>query len=263
MASSWPEGLSDREALERLESLLITAIEGNRDLVTEKEYRSLRSAVVARDDLRDVVPQFLRAQRDLTAFAAYIRRVDESRQGRREHVWTSFKPLIDRVEGRTAPKVRSSEWTGRRDASQQARVVLALAPQALFGVEMLLQEQERPLHNGGPVDPEQLRAIESLRELHSALGELIRLAEANSPLDTQLKTVRNVKDAAFRWAAETYELTVAGSPLMTASTVMGCGVMLLVNALTKGSMEAGATMGGGAMAAHALYAHAKRSGARA
>ena len=75
MAGSWPKGLSDREAIERLESLLITAIEGNRDLITEKEYRAFRSAAIARDDLRDVLPQFLRAQRDLTAFAAYIRKI--------------------------------------------------------------------------------------------------------------------------------------------------------------------------------------------
>ena len=67
---TWPDGLNDEEAIERLQSLLIGGAEGNRDLSNDRAYKALRRALLDRDDLSDVIPQFVRSQRDLTTFWA-------------------------------------------------------------------------------------------------------------------------------------------------------------------------------------------------
>jgi hypothetical protein len=53
------------------------------------------------------------------------------------------------------PPVTSAKWTSRRTPAQQAQIVLSLAPDALHGVQLLLDEQLRPFHNGSPMDEEQ------------------------------------------------------------------------------------------------------------
>lgn len=253
----WPEGLTDEDAITRLQSIMIAACEGARDLSFDREYRALRSTLIKRGDLADVVPKYIRAHRDLTSFWSYIRKYSDKWKPRREHIWETFKPLHERVEGRTRPPALSAGWTGRRTSAQQARIVLTLAPDAIHGVELLLDEQERPLHNGGPIDPEQQNAIAALRELHEALGELIELASHGKPLNQKLTKVRGIKDSIFRWSSETYGLAVSGTPLTAAATVLGCGVMYLVNVITK-DVEAAATIGAATVGAHVISAKLRK-----
>ena len=244
--------MSDEEAVLRLQSILVSACEGNQDLLNGREYRSLRSPLIRRDDLADVVPRYIKAHRDLGSFWSYIKGVSGQWAPRRQHVWDTFKPLFNRVEGRTKSSVAASRWTGRRKASKQARVVLALGSDALLGVELLLDEQERPLHNGGPVEPEQLEAIEKLKELHQAIGELIRLAEAELPLDHQIQRVRDIKDRLIH-SKSSWSVT-RHTPSARLSTVLGVGVMGLVNAIWPGQ---GTAFGVAAMAAHPATAAVK------
>lgn len=73
-------------------------------------------------------------------------------------------------------------------------MVISLGYDALLLVDLLLEEQERSLQNGGPVEPERAEAIQKLKTLHRELGELISLAEAGEPLDEKLKAVRIAKE---------------------------------------------------------------------
>ena len=250
-ATDWPEKMTDMEAVERLQAIMISACEGNQDLSNGREYKALRTPLIRRADLSDVVPTYIRSNRDLTSFWAYIRKVSEKWQPRREHVWESFKPLFDRAEGRTQAPISSARWTGRsrkaRTPAQQAKVVLSLAPDALLGVEMLLEESERANHNGGPIEPEKLAAIEKLRELRDALGKLIDLAEGGQPLEEQLGVLARMKSGIFRWSAETLSLTIAELPLVASTSVIGCGVMGLLNVIVPS--EQAATMGAAVAAA--------------
>lgn len=255
--SRWPENLEDYEAVDRLQALLIAGCEGNRDLGSDRSYKLLRKALIRRSDLADVVPSFVRSHRDLTSFWAYIRNVSKQYAPRREHVWNGFRPLFDRVEGRTHAQ-KAQNVTGKRTAAQQAQVVLNLAPDALCGVETLLEEFERPLHNGGPVDPQREDAIARLRELHEAIGELIRLAGEGKPLARQMTLVQKAKASAFQWSLDSYRLGVAGIPLLTSSAVVAGGVMFFVNVLTKGAVDA-ETIGMAAAGVHATGALAKAS----
>lgn len=229
----WPEGLSDEEAIQRLQSIVIGACEGVRDLANDREYKRLRRPLLSRDDLRNVVPSFIRSQRDLEGLWAHLRGVAVDRQARREHAWEAFRPLSDRLSGRTKAPAVAAHWTGRRSFGEQARFVSSIGRHAMDAVDMLLEEQERPLSNGGPVEPERLAAIQQLRELHSALGELIRLAEAEEPFAAQADKVRALKDKLFKWSAERYELLLYKTPMSASSTVLASAAWFLTNWVTK------------------------------
>lgn len=233
--TDWPDDLTDEEAVERLETLMLMACEGNKDLSNGREYKALRKALLARSDFADVVPKYIRTQRDLAAFWTYIKGQSGQWEPRRQHVRETFAPLHDRAEGRTRPPLASSKWTGRRTASQQARVVIALGYDALAGIDALLFEQERGLHNGGPVEPERETAIESLKELHTELGELLRLAEAERPLDEKLVAIRAKKDKLLKWTASPAGFALGSLPLSGSAMVIAIGVSYLVNAISPGA----------------------------
>ena len=256
-ASNWPEGLSDIEALERLEAILLLGCEGNQDLTRGRAYKEMRKALLERTDLADVVPSFVRSQRDLAGFWAYIKNLAPRYEPRRAHTREAMRPLFERVEGLTKPPVPSTKWTGRRTASQQAQIVLSLAPNALAGVEALLDEQERPIHNGGPVEPERADVIELLKALHLELGELIRLAHAEMPLEHQLGRMKAARDRALSWMKSPVGFALGAAPLTGFSVTIGVGVYYLINAIAP---EAALVFGGGATAAHAAGAAIQQRG---
>lgn len=253
IVTQWPDNMGDEGAISRLETLLLEACEGNREVDLGRQYKALRHPLIRRDDLRDVVPEFVRAQRDLSAFWAFIREHDPTWKARREFIRKSFRPIFDRLEGRTKPPTSSSAWTGKRSASEQIRIVRALAPAALQGVDELLSFHERTLHNGGPVDPAQEEALKRLRELHKALGDLIEAADAERPLSGPLSTVKALKKETFGWTKNTYEMTIATLPLTSSTTFVAAGVMFLINALIK-DYGAAAAIGAAASAAHVVKA---------
>ena len=255
--AGWPEQLSDEEALLRLQAILLSACEGNQDLANGRAYRSLRSPLIRRADLADAVPKYIRAHKDLGSFWVYIRAHSSEWKARRQHVLESLEALFDRVRSSRKLPVESAGWTGRRTAAQQAQIVLSLVPDALIGVEYLIAEHERSLHNGGPADPEQVAALQALRLLHAALGELIGLAEAGRPLRKQLARIRDLKGQVFSWASSPYGLALAELPLTGLATVLGCGVGALINVITK-DVGASATLGAASSATFAAAALQRR-----
>lgn len=257
--TNWPDGMSDDEAVQRLQAIMLLACEGNQDLSNGREYRAIRSLFLRRSDLADVLPKFIRSHRDLGSFWQFVKSYAPKWEDRRKMVRSAFEPLFDRVEGRTSVPRASSKWTGRRSASQQARVVISLGYDALLGVDLLLEEQEKPLHNGGPIEPERAEAIAKLKALHHELGELIRLAEAGKPLDAKLDAVRQAKDLALAWSASPVGLSLSSIPLTGAATILGVGVMYLVNAIAPGQ---GVTFGAAVTGAHVAGAAVRATLAR-
>lgn len=257
--TNWPDGMSDEEAVQRLQSVLILACEGNKDLSHGRDYKALRAPLIRRQDLADVIPKFVRAERDLSSFWAYIKRQSPKWEERRQHVWSSLQPLFDRVEGRTKPPRNSGAWTGRRTPAQQARIVLAMVPDAQLAIEMLLEEQQRGLHNGGEVEPERQHGIELLKELHAALGDLLRLAETGQGLTKQLQLVKAIKERTLVMSRETLGITLAGIPQMASSSVFGVAAYTFINIISKGvSDEVAMGASAAVMAAHTAGAIAKK-----
>lgn len=246
---AWPDGMNDEEAVHALETIMLQGCEGNQDLSLGHRYTLLRRGFLKRQDLVDVLPSFIRINRDLGSFWAYIKARSAQWAPRRAHVRETFRPLYDRVEGITLPPVRSGAWTGRRRTpAQQAKVVLALGYDALVGVEMLLEDYERAHHNGGPVDQAEQDAINALRKLYQELGLLIELAERGAPLDEALREVRSASSKAMQWSKSPIGFALGALPLTGASTVLGVGVMYLVNAIAPPGV--GAAIGAATIGAH-------------
>ena len=49
---TWSDGMSDDDAVHRLQSIILLACEGNKDLANGREYRAIRSQLLRRPDLR-------------------------------------------------------------------------------------------------------------------------------------------------------------------------------------------------------------------
>lgn len=124
--------------------------------------------------------------------------------------------------------VRASAWTGQVSPQEQASIIISLAPAALEGLNALLDEQQRRLHNHPPVaiDEDELRA---LYDLHDALGRLIAMVERGDRLDEGIRRVAGLRDRVFKFAQETGDLCVAGFRPLLASVPAAIGTWTLLN----------------------------------
>ncbi len=155
---------TDAEAAGRLKKVLLAACEGVKDVANDRVYQRARKQFIGRSEYADVLPAYIRAQRDLTGLWYHLKGLSSSRAERGATVAQTLEPFIDRAEGRTKPPIRSREWTGRRrTVAQQAAIVLSIGPTAYQAAEMLLEEQERARGNQAPgEDPERDQAIAKL-----------------------------------------------------------------------------------------------------
>lgn len=236
---SWPEGLTDLEAVQRLHGLCLGACDGIQDLADDNRYKALRRTLLNRTDLRPLAPTFIAAQPNLSAFVRHVRETKD-RSERRDMVRAQFSPLTDHV-GQPQP-IRPSAWTGRLSLCEQARIVQALAPAALNVVERLIDNEMRLRGNGGPVDDHREEALSQLRALHQAVGELIRLTNAEQPLTevlSTLQTIRHLAGVSVSKAIATVPVTA--SALLGFAGVAGLTDLLLGNLVV--SLAAGALAG--------------------
>jgi hypothetical protein len=245
--TKWPEGLDDLAAMERLQSIMLSACDGARDLARDRAYKAFRKRLLQRDDLIDFVPSLVTTHNDLDSFVSAIKEIAD-REERRERVRNSFQAILSTLRPSEAPSTESSSWTGRLSPSQQARIVRALAAPALEVVDRLIAEQERALDNGGPIDADQAQALQDLRDLHAALGELIRLVDAARPIEGVLGRLAEIKDRAIRGLTQNLGADAAALP-GTISTVMVGLTTIGITQLLTGNEVAAAAMGGMAASA--------------
>jgi hypothetical protein len=64
----------------------------------EPQFRLLRSDMLRISIGRDLVPDFIKANRDTGAFWQFIKRKFGTYAERREFIWDAFRPLLDRLE---------------------------------------------------------------------------------------------------------------------------------------------------------------------
>lgn len=84
----------------------------------------------------------------------------------------------------------SASWTGRRSLQDQVQVIMAFGPMASDSVQQLASAIEQRRLN----DPATATSLEALRELHSALGELISAAVEAQPLEALWRRVELTKE---------------------------------------------------------------------
>lgn len=176
------------EALERMQSILLSRVEGKLGSEEEREYRSLRRALMSDPSISSHLSRLVRVNSDLGGVWADLRAHSGQWEPRRQFVREQMRGALD--EARLAAMnsgLPSSSWTGI--ASKQERLTAAhkLLPVAQATVEGLIAELEKPQGNGGPPLDEREEAIENLRQLHRVLGEMLREIEGNAkPLNQRL-----------------------------------------------------------------------------
>jgi len=243
----WPEGLSDAEAVERLESIMISACDGARELGRDRAYKAFRKRLLQRDDLIDFIPMVVRTHNDLDSFVSSNAETP-NREQRRERVRNSFSAIRSTLQPSEAHGVQSVGWTGRSSKEQQALVVKALAVPALQAVDALLREHEQVLDNGGPIDADQERSLRDLRELHGALGELIRLIDADRPIEGVLRQLAALRRRAIDGFADNLRKDAAALHGTAATVVVGIATIGVTQLLTGNEIAAAllGTMAGSA-----------------
>lgn len=108
---------STLEQVGMMEAILIDAATGGSS--DNHVYEYLRRQFMADDELRDLLPPFVRTYRNLSTFWPYIKRQAGTYAERREIIAGAFTPLIDHLEGRNrAPgDAVASEILGAFDAA--------------------------------------------------------------------------------------------------------------------------------------------------
>jgi hypothetical protein len=79
-----------------LQSLLISISTGQD--ADDNDYRTLRARLMSLSALDDVFPQFVRTNRTADQFWQFIKRKFKRYQERRDYIYSSFQPLLDRLE---------------------------------------------------------------------------------------------------------------------------------------------------------------------
>lgn len=182
-SSSLPQTQNLFERVLDFQVELIDYFTGGKSL-EEARYQAMRKELLEDPRYGDLAPSWLRRNRDLGALWSFAKSIDGSWEPRRQFVREQFEPLLDFLErsgGNPSPRLPgpydASAWTGVQSAVQQARAIRTLIPVAQAAIGSLIEHLEKPSHNGGPPLDEVDFALERLRHLHNALGNLLAAVE--------------------------------------------------------------------------------------
>lgn len=173
--------LDDRALAERLEAVLINTADGRRSVADDRQYPELRNTLLSRG-LEP--PALVFTHPSLDSFAVAIKRL-KTKDERVRWVRDEFEPLFNLMDERQPQSIDSAVWTGNEGRKARLQLVRGLLPLARNAVDSLISTLAEPNANGGPILDSRSEAIEELRKLHRALGDLI-IAVENGHLDDQL-----------------------------------------------------------------------------
>jgi hypothetical protein len=238
---------NDLEALLRLQAILLQAAEGARGPELDYEYKELRRLLLEDRTYSNVIPTFVRRNRDLGSLWPALKSFSPQWEPRRVEVRNQFEGALataERIEffgkpGDAATGYDSSAWTGAMTGSDRVKAVKTLIPIAHNAVEHLIASLEEPRHNGGPPLDETVAAIECLRQLHRTLGEMLIAADEGKLSDAfkqglPTEAARYAKRAAkaLRDDPMPYAVSAMVLAIMTACGVPGIGGYLTGVALS-------------------------------
>ena len=168
------------EALEKLQSLMIARAERQLSDEDQREYESIRRAVLADAQLRKRLPKLVLGNSDLGGIWSTLRDHSGQWEPRRMFVREQMRAALDYSMEQAAQErvVQSSNWTGIQSKRERLLAARRLLPLAQATVEGLIAELERPTGNGGPPLEDRVSAIENLKLLHSILGSCIKELES-------------------------------------------------------------------------------------
>lgn len=90
------------EDVESLQNMLVARATGS--YPAESDYAEIRERLLYDPVVAPRLPRFVKTCRSIGQFWAYIQKQDTGYQGRREHIWAKFNPLLEYLEqGARAP----------------------------------------------------------------------------------------------------------------------------------------------------------------
>ena len=179
---------SAEEALERLQSILLSRVEQKLGPEEELEYRALRRSFMSEPSISPQLSQLVRGNPDLGGVWGVLRDHSDKWENRRQFVREQMRGALQAARSSALAPVRSSTWTGIASKEERLTAARKLLPVAMATVDGLLAELDKPQGNGGPPLDERAEAIENLRQLHVLLGQIIREIESETatPLNQRL-----------------------------------------------------------------------------
>jgi len=184
-----PRQLENSGVADRLQSILVNAARGQRNIADDRQYPRLREELTRR---QITPPSLVHIHPTVDSFVAYIRSAGDRPQVV-ERVRNEFDDLYRSIESAANPSVASATWTGVADRRMRVTAVRELLPLAQASVEGLMVQLAQPGANNGPLLDERVEALEHLRALHPALGNLIAATEAGHQ-DDDLPRLRRDPD---------------------------------------------------------------------
>ena len=87
--------------VQRLQDELVRFSTGGGFEGDDQAYRTLRSELLAVNDVQESLPPFVKRYRDLSSFWDFIKHKFAHYAERRQFLWDSFRPVLDHLESRT------------------------------------------------------------------------------------------------------------------------------------------------------------------
>lgn len=165
--------LTDADLLARVQSILINAAEGRRNISDDSQYNNLRREL-ARRPLS--TPPLVSTHPTVDSFTAYIKGIADKSE-RVAKVRAEFEPILRSLET-PSDLIDASAWGAPASQASRLKTVRSLLPLAQAAVDSMIVTLSEPNPNNAPILEERAEAVEHLRDLHRALGELLSALDA-------------------------------------------------------------------------------------
>ncbi|MBU0701914.1 abortive infection family protein [bacterium] len=93
------EYINDMERVQALQNILIAKSTGQD--AKNSDYLALRNYLLKKDKYKELLPSFVRTNRELEQFWAFIKNKFSTYAERRYYIWQEFLPILDHLEGKT------------------------------------------------------------------------------------------------------------------------------------------------------------------
>lgn len=179
---------TDLERAEYLQNLLVSEATG--DSGENDHYQELRRHFMANASTKELVPGFVRTNRDLGQFWQFIKHRFKHYAERREFIWTELAPLLERLEGgliapldtAISDALRTFDESGVHAAWQRALDRRASDPEgAITAARTLLETVCKHILDAGGVQYND-RKIE-VHELYKLTASELRLSPSQHTED--------------------------------------------------------------------------------
>jgi len=109
---------NDLERAQSLKNLLVAIATGSKD--GDVAYLTLRAFFISAPSYNDLLPSFVRTNRDVSQFWQFIKEKFPSYAERRSYIWAEFTPLLDHLEGKNSRPLDKPTSEGLKSFDQES-----------------------------------------------------------------------------------------------------------------------------------------------